>query len=134
MKIKTSELSGHALDWAVAAARGFLDPLPDEPRPRVVMLKWDEFFPAWNPRDYGRHGSIPFEPSTDWQTMGPIIEEELISVSTGSPVGEFLWNAIMCVGEDAYEEAYGPTALIAAMRCFVASKLGDEVEIPEELK
>lgn len=28
---------------------------------------------------------------------------------------------------------YGPTPLIAAMRCYVASKLGDEVEIPEEL-
>jgi hypothetical protein len=28
---------------------------------------------------------------------------------------------------------YGPTPLIAAMRCYVASKLGDEVELPEEL-
>lgn len=28
----------------------------------------------------------------------------------------------------------GPTPLIAAMRCYVASRLGDEVEIPEELK
>jgi hypothetical protein len=27
----------------------------------------------------------------------------------------------------------GPTPLIAAMRCYVASKLGDEVEVPEEL-
>jgi len=27
----------------------------------------------------------------------------------------------------------GPTPLIAAMRCYVASKLGDEVEIPQEL-
>lgn len=27
----------------------------------------------------------------------------------------------------------GPTTLIAAMRCYVASKLGDEVEVPEEL-
>jgi hypothetical protein len=27
----------------------------------------------------------------------------------------------------------GPTPLIAAMRCYVASKLGDEVELPEEL-
>lgn len=27
----------------------------------------------------------------------------------------------------------GPTPLIAAMRCFVASRLGDEIEIPEEL-
>lgn len=30
-------------------------------------------------------------------------------------------------------EGYGPTPLIAAMRCFVASKLGDEVEVPDEL-
>jgi hypothetical protein len=29
---------------------------------------------------------------------------------------------------------YGPTPLIAAMRCYVASKIGLEVEIPEELK
>jgi hypothetical protein len=28
----------------------------------------------------------------------------------------------------------GPTPLIAAMRCYVASKLGDEIDIPEELK
>lgn len=27
----------------------------------------------------------------------------------------------------------GPTPLIAAMRCYVARKLGDEVEVPEEL-
>jgi hypothetical protein len=31
-----------------------------------------------------------------------------------------------------YQE-HGPTPLIAAMRCFVASKLGDEIEIPKEL-
>jgi hypothetical protein len=29
---------------------------------------------------------------------------------------------------------YGPTPLIAAMRCYVASRLGDEVDVPEELK
>jgi hypothetical protein len=28
---------------------------------------------------------------------------------------------------------FGPTPLIAVMRCYVALKLGDEVEIPEEL-
>ena len=30
-------------------------------------------------------------------------------------------------------ESFGPTPLIAAMRCYVTSKLGDEVEIPEAL-
>ena len=39
---------------------------------------------------------------------------------------------------DSYEitEAYcsyGTTLLIATMRCYVASKLGDEIEVPEEL-
>ena len=34
----------------------------------------------------------------------------------------------------ADEDESGPTPLIAAMRSYVACKLGDEVEIPEELK
>ena len=33
----------------------------------------------------------------------------------------------------SYGHAFGPTPLIAAMRCFVASKLGDEVDVPDEL-
>lgn len=45
--------------------------------------------------------------TTDWAQGGPIIDADCMS---------------------------GPTPLIAAMRCFVSSKLGDEVEIPEELK
>ena len=33
-----------------------------------------------------------------------------------------------------YRWAKGPTPLVAAMRCYVASRLGDEVEISEELR
>lgn len=36
--------------------------------------------------------------------------------------------------EQVHRVYFGPTPLIAAMRCYVASKLGDEVEVPEELK
>jgi hypothetical protein len=36
--------------------------------------------------------------------------------------------------DTANDFAQGPTPLIAAMRCYVASQLGDEVEVPEELK
>jgi len=65
--------------------------------------------------------------STDWAQGGPIIEREKITVEyTGDPD---TWCA--CIMAD--QEVYGPTPLIAAMRCYVASKLGDEVEIPEEL-
>jgi hypothetical protein len=33
----------------------------------------------------------------------------------------------------AMDKSYGPTPLVAAMRCYVASQLGDEVDVPDEL-
>lgn len=65
-------------------------------------------------------------PSTDWSQGGPIIERECIAIKAiaTEPVH---WRA------GFYYQIKGPTPLIAAMRCYVASKLGDEVEIPEEL-
>ena len=35
---------------------------------------------------------------------------------------------------DGWVYGWGTTPLIAAMRCYVASKLGDNIELPEELK
>ena len=68
--------------------------------------------------------------STDWAQGGPIIERERIQIRpfTGS-VGQF-WTAYFGQHGPCMD---GPTPLIAAMRCYVASKLGDEVEVPEEL-
>ena len=59
--------------------------------------------------------------SSDWAFGGPIIQREMIAI-----YGD--WNATL--GEGTYE---GPTPLIAAMRCYVASVLGDEVEVPDGL-
>ena len=74
------------------------------------------------------HGHIPF--STDWAQGGPIIERERISfVSPNEVIDE--WEAIHPT--QMHNESYGPTPLIAAMRCYVASKLGDEVDVPDEL-
>jgi hypothetical protein len=70
-----------------------------------------------------------YAPSTNWAQGGPIIEREKINPEW-MPRSE-CWMA-NCVADRAPYE--GPTPLIAAMRCYVASKLGDEVEIPEELK
>ena len=103
MKIKTSNLTDAALDHAVHVAL---------------------------------HGSCEGYPehkySEDWKQGGPIIERERIGVEP--------WGADATWMAQTYNEAgrvlqrqYGPTPLIATMRCFVASKLGDEVEIPEEL-
>ena len=78
------------------------------------------------------HGHIPY--STDWAQGGPIIEREGISIVLDwDVVGEFLWGATR-IEQSVVSQAEGTTPLIAAMRCYVASKLGDEVEIPDELK
>jgi hypothetical protein len=74
-------------------------------------------------------------PSTDWSQGGPIIEQlraygkhRFIIESDGDNVSILAWSSPY-----AFCNGYGPTILIAAMRCYVASKLGDEVDIPEEL-
>ena len=67
--------------------------------------------------------------ASDWLFGGEIIEKWMIDV-VGYRSG---WRAARHCGS-APTYGYGPTPLIAAMRCYVASKLGYEVEIPKELK
>jgi hypothetical protein len=77
-----------------------------------------------------------YTPSTDWAQGGPIIEREGISICNleANSSGVEGWTA--AIGElwspqdDGWVSA---TPLIAAMRCYVASKLGDEVEVPTNL-
>jgi hypothetical protein len=104
MKIKTSELQGAALDWAVAKCL-----LPEGWDTAEIILGGDT--------DY----------STDWSQGGPIIEREKIDVWTHAGKE---WAASVDKGRNEFR---GSTFLIAAMRCYVASKLSDEVEIPEAL-
>jgi hypothetical protein len=99
--MKTSDLTGAALDWAVAKAIG-------EYKPVAV--------PSY---------------STDWAQGGPIIECEGIGIDQYADYPR--WQAFTPAPEQPSGQAVcnGSTPLIAAMRCYVASKLGDEVEIPE---
>jgi hypothetical protein len=111
--MKTSELTGVALDWAVAKCEG-------RSEPEVV----NNFAVAWY-----TWGNTHY--STDWAQGGPIIEREHMGVRFDFEEDE--WQAI--AGDfDDWVYGWGETPLIAAMRCYVASKLGDEVEVPEELK
>ena len=112
--VKTNELQGAALDWAVAKCEGRGIEFED---PRDPWLTRDGI------ADQPLHS---YTPSTDWAQGGPIIEREMVAVwfSKGD------WKSQM---RDTSAKMHGDTPLIAAMRCYVASKLGDEVEIPEEL-
>jgi len=108
MEIKTNKLEGIALDYAVAIC--------EEKRIRMVL-------PLLNTLHV--FGQDNYSPSRDWSQAGPIIEKEGIDL-TLLQTGE--WGASMrLVG------AVAKIPLIAAMRCYVASKLGDVVDIPEEL-
>lgn len=132
MKLKTTELIGAALDWTVG----------DIEFARLIsqgshVKQWvmDDHKAGWRTDPY----------SVDWLFGGPIIERERIvaqplrfvgQTECGTGVDEMRgWKAhkasrFYWVTPAAYA---GDTLLIAAMRCFVASKLGDEVDVPEEL-
>ena len=112
--MKTSELEGIALDWAVAWANG-----------NITIKNFSGVF-------YLLDGDV-WNPSTDWAQGGPIIEREGISVlyQTGVRMTASI--------NGQYEQSVGHRhkgniGLLAAMRCYVASKLGPEVDVPEEVK
>lgn len=107
MKVKMSELTGPALDWAVAKCEG--DFLPDG---GVMLQTWPYY-------------------SSDWAQGGPIIEKEGIAISF-YPEQLCLYSANWGAWVGAHS-FHAPTPLVAAMRCYVTSKLGDEVEIPDQL-
>jgi hypothetical protein len=104
--MKTSELTGAALNWAVNHAErltGILAPVN-------YCGKWE-------------HG-------------GPIIERELLMIEPVFWTREGWHWVVYVLGPDNLDDSFeqrGPTPLTAAMRCYVASKLGDDINIPEEL-
>ena len=113
--INTSELTGAALDWAVATSKGYS---------RAALTLGKGMIEFKNMHEDGYHNY-----STDWSQGGSIIERERINVGDNCPTG---WQASKRKGVLSIT-GQGPTPLIAAMRCYVASKLGDTIEVPEEL-
>jgi hypothetical protein len=117
MIIKTSELKGIALDWAVAKCEGMFVRYPK-------MEGATQFKRSWNALD----PSYFVRASSNWEHGGPIIEREYIDLNRNDAG---TWYASTVVNYTMVD-ADGETPLIAAMRCYVASKLGDTVDIPEE--
>lgn len=117
VEMKTTELIGPALDWAVAKAEGY-----DE---GWLLRQMNNPNPATR--------AIPAY-STDWSEGGTLIDkmggfelkvwlESKPETKCEAHIHNYEGNWIV----------FGPTPLIAAMRCLVASKLGDTVQVPEEL-
>ena len=133
MKMKLIEIAnatGPALNWLVAVAEGHKPPLLRVLRGNVTLPREDD--PMWC--DY-------LDYDIDWSLSGPIADREGIDTVQvfGGPEGSFAVAQGWCAYRHTYggpinpPRYYGPTRLIAAMRCRVASKFGDEAEVPEEL-
>ena len=123
--MKVCELEGAALDWAVAKCEGV--------SVEISIGGWWVFDSSAFPKfidSYNDGKWQAFHPSICWAQGGPIIEREGIHIKKHPSD----WIALpydSVFSEEAYQQ--GPTPLIAAMRCYVASKLGDEVDVPDEL-
>lgn len=142
MKIKTSELTDAALDWAVCMAQGIK---PED----IYIQKWGSLKASLFRRNRDEDGKLDGSYTTGpdllfshkWESGGPIIEREkiiLLPPERENTVDSFMGTSWTAGWEYNYDwcmagECKGSTPLIAAMRCYVASKMGEEVEIPEEL-
>ena len=108
--VKVVEATERQLDWLVARIEG--DELP-------------------------KSGGKGLDYSSDWTHGGPILERMFaqgLRLHTAEHMTGIHDKAVVAASLDSSNGFwFGPTPLIAVMRCYVASALGREVEVPEEL-
>lgn len=117
--MKTSELQGAALDWAVAKCEGVLEDEEafyiNEYTGALMLDRGDD--------------SVAYCPSKLWDHGGPIIERESISIERKHD-GWWMASYKYHYADDPMYLVLADTPLIAAMRYYVASKLGEYVDVP----
>ena len=118
--VKVVEATERQLDWLVAYAQGRT--------PTLNMNSHGRVWHGWWLATGGEYERMP-NYSNDWAHGGPILDRERITIRqwTDMPIS----HAYM--PHDGAPWGAGPTPLIAAMRCLITSKLGREVEVPDEL-
>ena len=124
-EINVSEATGPVLDWLVAKCEGI--PVARHSTGAIFLIDtpWaDKSRVKW---------LAEYSPSKHWAQGGPIIERENINIVREGYAADWIASLYDDVDSDWHLHTHGPTPLIAAMRCYVASKLGDIVEVPEEL-
>lgn len=121
-EVKVGEVSGAALDYLVLTC-GELDADSNITAKQFISMQNQGYFLY----------------STDWEQGGPIIERENLCVGRKHQADtnycEVNDPAVDCWARTTAGGylSYGPTPLIAVMRCYVASKLGEVVKVPQEL-
>lgn len=154
VKIKVAEAIDAALDYLVAKCDGH------SPAVMTVDEQWQRFTEGAPQEELEKHKDVyaqvrqSFTPqlcklhqdgyksiadakgwrySTDWSHGGPIIEREKIWLKFPFMAEGNVEAIHGSFGFPHCVSATGPNALIAAMRCYVMSELGETAEVPEEL-
>lgn len=128
--MKTAELTGAALDWAVAKAEGTT--------PTKCENRGFTWFVMGEPSVYSKPVQLPHYSTgpegddiidREWIGTRPPWDAVALNGMVLTPPG---WYATIRTEDTTYIQN-GPTRRVAAMRAFCCAKLGDTVEIPESL-
>lgn len=141
VEVKTQDLLGAALDWAVAKAEGVAVVTdPNSPSCRQMVEDADSI-----------NGWYCYSPSTDWSQGGPLIEKYKVMITPPNDLvhrnfGPFdprngwcesgHWGSTIFGKERKYRRAafsHPDSPLIVAMRAIIQFELGDTVSVPKEL-
>ena len=119
VEVKTAELAGSALDWAVAQVES----------EKYIAKHITKTSLNLAGQVVAVEHTANYRPSSDWAQGGPLIDKYNIWLS--GPIGDRKeWSAAIDLSTD---EMHGETALIALCRCIVGARLGDVVQVPAEL-
>lgn len=116
MIVLSTQLIGGPLNWAVMRSEG------------ENSFAAEVYYEGDLPVSVDDQPDVPsnWEPSVDWSQGGPIIEQHGIRLHR-SHSGQW-WAS---PEDDPHHPVSGPTPLVAAMRCYVISQMGHEVDVPE---
>ena len=126
VEVKTADLIGPALDWAVAKA--------ENQHVHIGLPEYGVGHRIFTVTGSGVAMAVAYRPSTDWKTGGPLIDKYAVKFSplavdmSGAPR---LWDAEPWGYEQ--KDVVGETALIALCRAVTVSVLGEKVMVPKEL-
>lgn len=126
-QVKTAELTGRALDWAVAEAQGWVR-YPDDGIERGAIWHTDP--------DRAPYGGLQpvatYRPSTDWVYCGLLIEKYRVSLEDVG-IGWIARQRCVTGAQGSMEPQDDASPLVAACRAVVVSVLGEVVRVPAEL-
>lgn len=119
VEVKTAELTGPALDWAVAKVEGvaynakYLVQTKCNMAGHIQSVKY----------------TANYLPSIGWAQGGPLRDKYKVDITEGDHAvsASILTESCECANVS------GPTALIALCRAIVAANLGEVVRVPAEL-